>query len=85
MGRMAAPWLFEEYDIALWRYAGNMTLFAFFCGVLGMGIIQSTVPKKVQDAWRFSAVECVYCALLLAACIGALASDTYNPFIYFQF
>lgn len=83
--KMAAPWLYRDLDIAWWRYESNMTVFALVCGILGMGIIQKAAPKKIRDAWRFSAAECLYCTVLLVGCIAALASGTYNPFIYFQF
>lgn len=83
--KMLTPWLYMEMDIAWWRYESRVTLFAFACAVLGMGLVQKAVPQKIRDAWRFSAAECLYCALLLAACIMSLASGTYNPFIYFQF
>ena len=27
----------------------------------------------------------VFCVILLILCLAAIAGDTYNPFIYFQF
>jgi alginate O-acetyltransferase complex protein AlgI len=85
MKKMAMPWLYRELDIAWWRYESNMTVFVLVCGILGMGILQTAAPKKAGDLWKYSAAEGLYCIVLLLGCIGALASGTYNPFIYFQF
>ena len=29
--------------------------------------------------------EAIFCIVILILCIASVASDTYNPFIYFQF
>ncbi len=77
-----------------WKYPGTMpagfymdrkTVFVFGCAVAGMGVLQSLVPKRVRERWNGSAVEAVYCVLILVLCMASLASDTYNAFIYYQF
>lgn len=83
--RMLMPWLYREYDVVLWKYCDKMTIFVFICSILGMGIIQEITPVRVRKMWRFSIFEFLYSSVILIACILAMASNTYNPFIYFQF
>lgn len=83
--RMLFPMLYWKYDIALWKYCNKKTIFIFICAVLGMGIIQKIVPEEIKESWIHSVPEGIYCALLLILCILEMASNTYNPFIYFQF
>ena len=42
-------------------------------------------PEKLRKKWLGSVPEAVFCVLLLILCLAAIAGDTYNPFIYFQF
>lgn len=53
--------------------------------VLGMGIVRAVVPGKVAEKWKDSVPEAIYIFILLVLCMATIASDTYNPFIYFQF
>lgn len=83
--RMMMPWRYGGAGLSLWEYADYKTLFILACAALGMGWIQSLIPKRSKEAWRFSLPEALWCAVMLVLCIAAVASDTYNPFIYFQF
>lgn len=84
--KMLMPWMYTGGEYAsLWKYANGMTIFVLCCSVLGMGVIQKYMPEKIRKAWKFSLPEFVYCSLLLLACIAAMAGNTYNPFIYFNF
>lgn len=83
--RLVMPWLYTESDIASWQYSDRMTILAFICAILGMGVIQKIVPEKVKGIWKFSIMEFAYCSIMLILCIMSLAGGTYNPFIYFQF
>ncbi|MDE5976889.1 MAG: hypothetical protein K2G70_00260 [Turicibacter sp.] len=83
--RMIMPWLYTEYNIALWKYGNYVTVFIFICAVLGMGIIQNIMPERIKGAWRFSVSEFIYCTIMLLMCFAAMAGNEYNPFIYFQF
>ena len=42
-------------------------------------------PERKKETWRFSLPEVLWCGVMLVLCIASIASDTYNPFIYFQF
>ena len=85
IARMMLPWRHQDIGIETWNYIDNKTIFAFMCAILGMGVIMSVVPKGVKKRWNGSAIEAVYCVVVLILCLASVASDTYNPFIYFQF
>ncbi len=85
IARMLMPWRYRDIRIAAWNYMDNKTVFAFACAILGMGLLTSLVPEEIQKKWRGSVIEAVYCVVLLILCLASVASDTYNPFIYFQF
>ena len=84
ISRMILPWRHVDINIPLWEYSDSKTLFAGICAVLGTGMIKF-LPERIIDRWRNSVMEAVYCVLLLILCLASIASDTYNPFIYFQF
>ena len=61
-----------------------------FLPILVVSLIASTpVVKILGDKWKGTAVmrygKLAACALLLVLCVAALASNSYNPFIYFRF
>ncbi len=85
MGRMVTPWLYSDVSLPLWAIIDKKDITIFIASVLGCGIIQNIVPKKVRDWFSHSALEAVYLLVLLVCSLAAVASDTYNPFIYFQF
>ena len=85
IARMAMPWRYSYLGIASWNYIDNKTIFAGICAILGMGLIKVVAPEKLAIKWRDSVVEAIYCIVLLVLCLASVASDTYNPFIYFQF
>jgi alginate O-acetyltransferase complex protein AlgI len=66
-------------------YMNHKTIFAGICAILGMGFLKEFVPERIADKWNDSVAEAAYCIILLIVCLASLASDTYNPFIYFQF
>lgn len=84
ISRMIMPWRHVDLGIPPWNYSDNKTLFIGICAVIGMGIMK-LMPEKIICEWRDSVIEAIYCVLLLILCLAAIASDTYNPFIYFQF
>jgi alginate O-acetyltransferase complex protein AlgI len=56
-------------------------------GILGAGILQ-LIPEKVPVVNKIvknPVVQYVWCAMIFGICILLLASNTYNPFIYFRF
>ena len=84
ISRMILPLRHADINIPRWEYSDSKTLFAGICAVLGTGMIKF-LPERSIDRWRNSVMEAVYCVLLLILCLASIASDTYNPFIYFQF
>lgn len=79
------PWQYTNCDIDTGFYADMKTMFIGICAFIGAGLIQSCVPKKLADKWKGSIAEAVYCFGLLILCLASIATNTYNPFIYFQF
>ncbi len=85
IARMMLPWRHQDIGIETWNYMDNKTIFAFGCAILGMGVIKSIVPESIRKRWNGSVIEAIYCVAILILCLASVASDTYNPFIYFQF
>ena len=83
--RMILPWLYEKTELVTSTIVTGETVFIGVCALLGMGIFGKIIPEKVANKWKGSALEAVYCVLLLILCLASVASNTYNPFIYFQF
>lgn len=84
IARMTMPWRHADLSILPWNYMDNKTIFVWICAVIGMGIMK-LVPERIICRWRDSVIEAIYCVLLLILSLASIASDTYNPFIYFQF
>ena len=84
IGRMLMPWK-TAAAMNFRRYVDNRTLIMGVCAVLGAGIIQTVIPDKIKNKWRGSILEAIYCCVLMVLSIASIATDTYNPFIYFQF
>ena len=84
--RVLLPWKYTISHYVIWEFVNGHTLFILFCSVLGMGIVQKLYQRgeKIKK-WRMSVPELLYCIVLLLWSISALASNTYNPFIYFRF
>ena len=85
IARMVMPWRHPDIGIPTWNYMDYKTLFVGICAVLGMGILKVFVPEKISSAWKESSLEAMYCLLLLILSLASIASNTYNPFIYFSF
>lgn len=85
IARMLLPWRHTELTVPTWNYMDSKTVFIGICAFLGMGVIKRIVPERWADKWRDSIIEAVYCICLLILSLASIASDTYNPFIYFQF
>ena len=83
--RMLMPWKYNNVQVPMWKYFDEKTFFIGICAVLGMGILKRTVPEKISNKYKDSVLEAVYCIVILGLCMASIASDTYNPFIYFQF
>lgn len=83
--RMLMPWRYAQNITSIWEFVNMKTLFIFVCALGGGGIIQKLFSGKAADWWKYSKTEFIYCTIMLILCILAIVSDTYNPFIYFQF
>ncbi len=85
LARMILPWRYADVSLPTWNYMDHKTIFIAICGGIGMGFLQTLIPDKLADKWKNSAIESIYLIILLILCLASVASDTYNPFIYFQF
>lgn len=85
MLRMMIPWRYSEIVIQPWNYMDRKTLFIGACAVVGAGILKEIVPEQLAERWKDSVTEALYIILILVLSVASIASDTYNPFIYFQF
>ena len=81
--RMVMPWKYTV-GITPWYYMDNNTIFVGICAILGMGLFK-LLPDKMRNKWSNSVPEAIYCVFILFLSITAIVSNTYNPFIYFQF
>lgn len=84
--KMIQPWNYLHSPYSIWEFVNYHTIFILICAIAGMGLIQSISKKAgLLEKWKFSVPEIIYCTGLLLLSIFALASNTYNPFIYFRF
>lgn len=84
--RMVLPWKYAVTNpISTWNYANRITINAFILAILGAGILKAIVPKKLVLYWKDSVIEALFILFVLLLCLTYIASDTYNPFIYYQF
>ena len=83
--RMVMPWNWHSEPIPYWNYLDYKTIFVFIAAVMGAGFLKRITPSGIQNRWKNSACEAFFCVALLILSIASIASDTYNPFIYFQF
>ena len=83
--RMIMPWMYQA-DRAIQAFVTPHAAIMGVCAFFGMGVIQRLLKKTDLDQkLRFSVLETIYLLLILLLSIAALASNTYNPFIYFKF
>jgi len=84
--RILLPWRYTVSHYSVLEFVNGHTVFILICSILGMGIIQKLCSKgEWAEKWKLSMPELAYCVILLLWSISALASNTYNPFIYFRF
>lgn len=84
--RMFMPWKYVNSNFSIWELMNGHTAFALLCAILGMGVFQQlTEGKQLGKKWKYSIGEITFCVCLLLFSIFSLASNTYNPFIYFRF
>ncbi len=84
--RMLQPWKYAASVHPLSAFADPYTLAMIALGVLGAGFLKAMGERTgLEKCWRDSVPEIVFCAAVLLLSIMSLASNTYNPFIYFRF
>ena len=84
IARMVLPWRYQS-AAAVQTYLSAKTVFAIVAGCIGAGLIQRIIPDALKEKLKYSVLESVYCVIILILSIAAIASNAYNPFIYFQF
>lgn len=81
LARMILPFKYNNSTIEMYTFLNLKVVFIGIVAILGAGC----VPKKIANKWKNSIPEAIYCVVLLILCLASIASNTYNPFIYFQF
>ena len=85
VSRMFTPGLTKYYSLG--EMMSRRCMLIAVLGILGAGLIQ-LIPAKVPAVKRIVSnpvVRYLWCAFVFGVCIMLLASNTYNPFIYFRF
>lgn len=85
IAKMVMPWRNTNIEIQTWNYMDGKTIFVGIVAFCGMGIVRKIIPDRVRKMWNDSIPEAIYCVFLLILSLAAVVSNTYNPFIYFQF
>ena len=86
VSRMIRPWHYLQIAmIPTDAYLDLKTAVMLIVSAAGAGVLRGGIPEKWKERWKNSVAEAVFCTAVLILCIAAIASDTYNPFIYFQF
>lgn len=84
--RMLLPWEYTKTSVNFHDLFGNKTVFIILLGVAGIGATQVVLQKmKITGKLKNSGYEMIYCSSILIICLAMLASNLYNPFIYFRF
>jgi len=81
LARMILPFKYNNSTIEMYTFLNLKVVFIGVVAILGA----CCVPKKIAKKWKNSIPEAIYCVVLLILCLASIASNTYNPFIYFQF
>lgn len=83
--RMMLPWRHWNTGLIAYNCIDKKIVFTLICAFVGMGVISCFIPEKIKRKWDNSFVEAIYCVFVLFLSLASIASNTYNPFIYFQF
>ena len=83
-----------QFLLRLFSFAGTgsqgMTVIAAYLPLMAAAVVASTplasrtLAGRKLSAWGFG-VQVLVLALMMLLCVAALASQSYNPFIYFRF
>ena len=84
--RMILPWEYTITKVPLPILLGHRTITTVLLSIAGAGTLQFIFYKTdLSKKWKNSVLELLYCSCIMILCIAMLASNTYNPFIYFRF
>lgn len=84
--RMLMPWKYTVESLAIESILDRKVIAVAVMGIIGCGLLQAVLRKTgILEKLKNSYLEMAYCGVLLVLCIAMLASNTYNPFIYFRF
>lgn len=84
--RMVLPWQYTEDALIMGQLFGAKTIVIIILGIMGCGFLQRIFGHCTKAwKWKDSYLEIGYCGAMFIFCIVMLASNTYNPFIYFRF
>ncbi|MFA0816572.1 MAG: hypothetical protein ACC608_12400 [Anaerofustis sp.] len=82
---MLLPWMHTKSTYALQELINPHTVVIFLFAIAGMGVMQRFIPENIGNKWKYSITEIVFCVIIMIISLSSLASNTYNPFIYFRF
>lgn len=84
--RMVLPFRYTESAYSVMELLNREAILAAVLGILGCGFLNKLLKKIpwIQNK-KYKGIELIYCMFLFVLCIVHLASNTYNPFIYFRF
>ena len=85
MGKMCQVWNIGKIEPSFGNYMNGTTVAVLIVSILGAGIIQFATPEKIRSKWKGSVAEWIYLVGVTILSMALIASDTYNPFIYFTF
>lgn len=83
--RMINPMRFSESVYNLYELIDYRTMIIIACAIMGCGFMQFILKKCKLTYLKGSWIELLYCGFLLVITIIMLATNVYNPFIYFRF
>lgn len=85
MGKMCQVWKIAQPEMAVGNFMNTTTVVVLVMSIIGAGIVQFATPVKIRDKWKGSVAEWLYLLVVMILSMALIASDTYNPFIYFNF
>lgn len=86
--RMLMPWKYTESSFIIQDILGSRTILIIIIiiAILGCGLLQAIIKNcRMAEKFKNSYLDIMYCTVVFVLCIAMLASNTYNPFIYFRF
>lgn len=83
--RMLLPWKYTNAQTSILEMASPKTWIIFIFAILGCGILNPLYQSIPLNKLKGGKLELIYCMFLLLCSFILLASNTYNPFIYFRF